>query len=63
MGSNNDTAETAGILNDGNTVNLFQTLVNHACTTNIGETCVRVVIYRDVLLVFFWRFGSGVKSR
>lgn len=44
MCGHNDTAETASILNDGNTVDFFQTLVHNAGTTNICKTlCIRFI--------------------
>ena len=38
MSSHDDTAETAGIFDDGDRVHLFQTLVHHTGTADIGET-------------------------
>lgn len=39
MGGNDNATETAGILNDGNTVDLFKALVYHARSTDVGESC------------------------
>lgn len=40
MGSNNNSTETAGVFNDGNTVNFLQSSVDHTGASNISESCV-----------------------
>jgi len=37
MGSHDNAAETAGIFDDGHAVHLFQSLVHHACATDVSE--------------------------
>jgi hypothetical protein len=38
MGSDDNSAETASILNDGNAVYLLEPFVDHASTANISKT-------------------------
>lgn len=38
VSSNNNSAETTSILNDGNTVDLLQSFVNNTSTTNVSES-------------------------
>lgn len=38
MSGNDDTTESTSILNDGYTVNLFESLIDHACTSNVSES-------------------------
>lgn len=39
VGGHNDAAETAGILNDGHTVDLLQSLVDHTGAAHIRKSC------------------------
>lgn len=36
---NNDSAEAAGVLNDGHAVHLLQALVHHTGTSDVSEAC------------------------
>lgn len=42
VGGHNDAAETAGILNDGHTVDLLQSFVNHTGAAHIRKSCTRM---------------------
>lgn len=39
VGGHNDAAEAAGILNDGHTVDLFQSLVDHTGAAHVRKSC------------------------
>lgn len=39
VGSHDDAAESAGILDDRNTVDLLEALIHDACSTNVRESC------------------------
>lgn len=48
VGSYNDTAETAGILDDGNTVHLLQPLVDHAGASDVCKALLSFVLRPSV---------------
>lgn len=39
VGGHNDATKSTGILNDGHTVHLLQSLVHHARAADIGKAC------------------------
>jgi hypothetical protein len=38
VSGNDDARETTSVLDDGDAVNLLQTLVNNACSTDVGKS-------------------------
>lgn len=48
VGRNNNSTETAGIFNDGNTVDLLQTLVDNTRSADICEASLRKKIWKSI---------------
>lgn len=68
MGSHNDAAEAAGVLDDGHAVHLLQSLVHHACAADVSKAFFNserkhtTEIRQLVGYIFFFIFHSLVQQ-